>query len=217
MNNTKMSEEKTLVNIAERHRLNEPGYRYKREIIRVTCHKKKGTTTTVTNSTAICKQLQCDYENFCKALTTKVKKKYGLSCVGELVFSGKIEAEKIDDILQGMIEKSVLCPQCRLPEWDNRRCKACGYNGIGECKKLKKFSRSPKTDIPEEIPAISSSRSAKTWEIELSTLMDKLFLTQSFSPCQELTEILDRCWVVSTRQDWERFCVENSEIIQKYV
>lgn len=70
---------KTMVNIAIKSRLQEPGYRYKREVIKVITESFKGNVTRIINLNNIAKQLQIPFDKLEIALTKYVKKTLGIS------------------------------------------------------------------------------------------------------------------------------------------
>ena len=56
-------------------------------------------------------------------------KKTGKAMIKPGVFRGVITVDEFEAVLDAMIEKYVLCPQCRLPEWFGGVCAACGFSG----------------------------------------------------------------------------------------
>lgn len=112
------------VNIAIKSRLTEFGYRYKRDIIQIEITKK---TTKIINLHTIARQLRIEESVFEKEFVKRVKKKLGISTSGSLIFSGKRSVSEFETILQDLIENCVLCPVCRLPEWNSQSCDACGH------------------------------------------------------------------------------------------
>lgn len=120
-----------LVNIAVRARLHEPGYRYKRERIRVVQERFNGYVTRLTNVATIARQLQVTADDLEKGLLKHTKRKLAISTCKRLTFPGVHDAAVFDDVLQDMIEKFVLCPKCQLPEWDRKSCNACGHTSHG--------------------------------------------------------------------------------------
>ena len=100
-------------------------YRYKRSVIEVKYGKKKGGTTEIMNMHHIQAQLGVP-EGFVKKFY-KVVKKTGKAMTKSGVFRGTIEVEFFEEVLDAMIQKYILCPQCGSPEWRSTRCDACGY------------------------------------------------------------------------------------------
>ncbi|MHC4559627.1 MAG: hypothetical protein ACYS80_20225 [Planctomycetota bacterium] len=104
---------------------NDPFYRYKRNIIEVEYNRRKGGTTTITNMALIQGQLHMP-DTFTKAFYKKIKKT-GKAMTSPGTFRGEIQVSEFEAILEAMIAKHVLCPRCRLPEWDGNSCAACGH------------------------------------------------------------------------------------------
>jgi translation initiation factor 2 beta subunit (eIF-2beta)/eIF-5 len=104
---------------------NDSFYRYKRSLIEVKTLSKQGGLTQITNMDEILKQLQMPKE-FSTAFYKQIKKK-GNNMISPGVFRGDIPVKTFEDILEYMIDKYVLCPRCRLPEWRGESCNACGY------------------------------------------------------------------------------------------
>jgi translation initiation factor 2 beta subunit (eIF-2beta)/eIF-5 len=107
---------------------NDPHYRYKRNVIETSFNSKKGGQTTITNLARICKQLKVPYESFSLSFFKLAKKKYGLTVQDGDVIRGKVDIANLEKVLEEMIVKYVLCPRCKLPEWNRKDCKACGYS-----------------------------------------------------------------------------------------
>ena len=104
---------------------NDPFYRYKRNIIEVEYNQRKGGTTVITNLDLIQSQLKMP-DSFIKSFFKKIKKT-GKAMTQKGVFRGTITVDEFEAILEYMIQKYVLCPQCKLPEWDGSHCAACGF------------------------------------------------------------------------------------------
>lgn len=102
----------------------DPFYRYKRNIIDITYNNKKGGTTTINNMNIIAKQLKVP-EEFVKKFY-KIIKKSGRPMLSNGVFKGKLEINDLEELLEQMIEKYLLCSKCELPELVGKTCNACG-------------------------------------------------------------------------------------------
>lgn len=116
------------VNIATKDKQNDQYYRYKRDRIQVSYKNFNGQVTEITNVPTLAKQLHVTTDDLERGLTKAIKKKMALSTCKPLTFPGRLDPAALDDVLQAMIEKHILCPRCRLPEWDKQVCKSCGYS-----------------------------------------------------------------------------------------
>lgn len=193
-----------IVNITTRERLYEPGFRYKRERVAIVHEHFKGHVTRVTNTRTLAKQLQIELDDMEKGLEKCVKRTLAISTCGSLTFPGKIEARKLDDILQSMIERYVLCPRCGLPEWNRVHCNACGFDKTSSGRKdddVKSFATVDKAPI-STFEIDTDYGVVPEWEQTLSLQMHKLYaLRTQIVDEEELKKIdllLDACWVSDT-------------------
>jgi translation initiation factor 2 beta subunit (eIF-2beta)/eIF-5 len=106
--------------------VDDPHYRYKRNKIEVIHINKNEGTTKITNKATIQKQLNMP-EPFILAYYKRIQKKRGIMMIAPGEFRGVISSEDLELILIEMINRYVLCPQCKLPEWNQVMCNACGY------------------------------------------------------------------------------------------
>lgn len=97
-------------------------YRYKRDMI-ATDKSGKGMWK-ITNIDDICRQLKVGPE-FLNKFYTEVKRR-GIAMIGRGNFRGVISIAELEKILEKLISKYILCPKCRLPEWNGEFCSACG-------------------------------------------------------------------------------------------
>ena len=109
-------------------------YRYKHAVIRADYIDKKGGLTKLTNiNTIVLRHLHMP-----AAFTTafyKQVKKMGHAMHQEGVFRGRISVTVLENILEKMIKKFVLCPACGSPEWTaGPKCPACGHATKSTCK-----------------------------------------------------------------------------------
>lgn len=119
----------TLINIGGNS--NDIYYRYKRDIISIVTINKQGGLTEITNMEKIQRQLQVPDE-FVVKFYRNIKKR-GKSMVRPGVIRGEISVRELEKILEKMIVKYVLCPKCKLPEWNREVCNACGFrDGVTE-------------------------------------------------------------------------------------
>jgi translation initiation factor 5 len=114
--------------------INDPTYRYQRDIIKVEVHNNNGGMTKLINIETIATQLGCELDDilkfFKKCLNVNIIKKEG-------IFIRKVETQQdIENILEEYIQKEVLCKKCKNPEFtlnkDKKKiiktCKACGFS-----------------------------------------------------------------------------------------
>lgn len=119
------------VNIQGLIEVDDPFYRYQRQIFNVVSLKNK---TQITNFDEVCK----DIEREPKIVINFFKKKLGLNIIYKnslVVFSNHVLANDLEKVLNEFIDKYVLCPICKLPETvfinnEKRKCRACSYTGI---------------------------------------------------------------------------------------
>jgi translation initiation factor 2 beta subunit (eIF-2beta)/eIF-5 len=102
-------------------------YRYKRNMVEIKVENKNGGQTRITNLDTICSQIKSGKDEIVKfiqkALSVPIK---------DDTLRGEIDASKIEVTINLYIDKYILCPSknCKLPEYHNGVCKACGYCNV---------------------------------------------------------------------------------------
>lgn len=113
--------------------VNDPFYRYKREKIIIKYQKQY---TCILNLMNISKQLiggpsKCSMINIVfESIIKKLKKKFNTSINvndEQVNIRGNISLDSIENFLEEFIQKYILCPVCKLPEWNGSKCSACGH------------------------------------------------------------------------------------------
>lgn len=116
-------------------------YRYKMpKLLAKVEGKGNGIKTVIVNMVEIAKALQRPASYPTKYFGCELGAQTQIDLKNErYIVNGSHDAEKLQDILDGFIEKFVLCPDCDNPETDllvearkeriGQKCKACGYNG----------------------------------------------------------------------------------------
>jgi translation initiation factor 5 len=108
-------------------------YRYKRELTRVSVERNK---TIVLNLYKISQQLVGNFSDqssaVFNAIVKTLRKKLSLNIKVEektnnVILHGKVDVAKIEEILETFIVRYILCPKCKLPEWNGNTCTACGH------------------------------------------------------------------------------------------
>lgn len=132
---------------------NDRNYRYKRNRIALEKISKNGGMMRIKNFDLICSQLKVNKNHFKEAYYKQLKKK-GIKVRDDGFFKGEIRIPDLEEILNRMIAKYLLCPVCGLPELSGTHCRACGHNG-GETKEVDK-THADKTHLKEE---------GKPWDI----------------------------------------------------
>lgn len=113
--------------------INDPSYRYKRDIIKIEIQNSNGGITKLSNIEIISNQLGCQVNDILKFL----KKKINTSTIEKNgIFLKKIETQdNIEKIIEDFIKIEILCPKCNNPEFNVESgkkiikiCKACGHS-----------------------------------------------------------------------------------------
>lgn len=197
-----------MVNITKRDKWYESNYRYRRPRVLVQQLKSKGVQTAIVNWKEICRALQVIEKDFAMAFTKMVKKKKGHHETKNeqfvMVFSGVISAVELDDVLQILIEKFILCPTCHLPERkqtkdDGEKCLACGWRRM-----LQKKTPSEATTKQH---STNDESMENEFDMELSTFMHKLYHERDkqkaiSKPTHQVDKLLDKCWRTQTLESW---------------
>lgn len=107
----------------------DPFARYKRDVLETTIIKKE---TIVNNFSAVCKQIYREPEFVCQWLKKKLATSASVSKDGSCKVKGLFSSQTLDDIIEDVIVKHVICKTCGNPETveskssQKLRCKACG-------------------------------------------------------------------------------------------
>ncbi len=100
-------------------------YRYKRDQIKLEKIARNGGLIKIANIHTICKQMKVGFE-FVDIFYGELKRR-GIAMFGKEYFKGQLTVELAENILNKWIIANLLCPQCKLPEWNGESCRACGY------------------------------------------------------------------------------------------
>lgn len=111
---------------------NDSAYRYKREMIQV--EKATKGMRQISNWNNICKQLKVG-SKFTEKFHAEIKRR-GNPVFNNGCFRGNITAVELEKILVKMIDTYLLCPKCKLPEWNGSSCSACGETKTQKVKEM---------------------------------------------------------------------------------
>jgi translation initiation factor 2 beta subunit (eIF-2beta)/eIF-5 len=184
------------VNIAKKgSNEHDTNYRYKRDIISVTCENTHGGLTVLQNIDVVAKQIKVP------SLTLKkyLQKKLGCVITGQKI-KGQFSAVDIDKCIQKYIEEHVLCPRCSLPELHKGICNACGNS------KSKKDSN---VDVIEDVV----EKKVDEYEKQLNLFMNKLYDIKDKD--KEAQKCLDLCWHINTFDQWNVLKTLFGDLYQK--
>jgi len=96
--------------------------RYKRDIIQIQVQAKNGGQTKLLNLDTISKQIKLDKS----VIVKNMQKSLGVKIRPDDTTNAKLTVDQLEDELDKIIAKRVLCKTCGLPELDRDNCKACG-------------------------------------------------------------------------------------------
>jgi len=99
-------------------------YRYKRDRLVIEKISRTSAIYRISNIDKICKQLHAP-DGFKLDFYKRIKKN-GMPQVKTDTFKGMLTVADLENMLIKLIAQRILCPNCRLPEWDERSCRACG-------------------------------------------------------------------------------------------
>ncbi len=127
----------TQVNIDPNNK--DPFYRYKRSNVLIKPSRKNEKMTQFVNLNEITHQLcmkmgdtttrKTIAHDLSNQILRRIKKRLGVNINIDdtgIFINGNILAESIESIINDLVVKYLLCPQCKLPEWDGITCTACG-------------------------------------------------------------------------------------------
>ena len=140
----------------------------------------------------------------------------------EIILAGNISAERLDQLLQTLIEKFIISPKCKLPELQTRegkkQCMACGWIRKGKGEKWKeKLEAETDTEVDTEIETKDNAEIADDVSKHMKDLYDyrdhllsKQSELQSVSQTTDLRAGLQSCFQAS---DIENRLLEANEYI----
>ena len=177
---------------------NDVFYRYKRNTIQTEKIDKQGGLTKITNMQCIQRQLGVGKDFI--SLFYKAIKKTGHPQVSTGVFRGNIPVDVLENILEKLIQEHVLCPKCKLPEWNKEVCKACGYCKDDESKKAKlKKSKKKLTKQQVELESDADDNKTETQEIVNDNKLKDLYKERETRiekglDCKEIDNLINKFW-----------------------
>lgn len=164
--------------------MNDPHHRYKRNVITIS---QRGKNTEILNINHIVLDQLKMPQGFIDAFYKQVVKRHGTAMIQTGIFRGNIKPTALEAIMEIMIQKYVLCPKCKNPEWCSKtKCPACG------------FSKTLPISIPsddEEVDDINDIRTCQRMH-ELYDERDRLKVQGL--PHHKQDEELDRLWFYSS-------------------
>jgi hypothetical protein len=173
----------------------DPSYRYKRDII-VIANAGRGMHK-ISNLSIICKQLKVG-DDFVKKFFTVVKGR-GIPIFKDNCFRGGVLVKDLEKIMVDLTNKYLLCPTCKLPEWDGASCSACGETKTKKGKKKSKEEDEVEAEEPE-CPHLKEAAALmkRLYDLRVSALdrsrMDKCIdAFWSFPLCSENSCRPDAC------------------------
>lgn len=97
--------------------------RYKRDTIKIVRESSNGSQTKILNADTICKQLKYPKNE----LYQKLQKMLGIRIDAKRdIIKGDVDETKLEECLEKIIQKYILCQKCHLPELKDSVCSACG-------------------------------------------------------------------------------------------
>jgi len=168
--------------------LNDPYYRYKRDIIKIKVIKNN--SSKLENVDIIAKQLHCPSEN----IISFIKKQLGTNIKNDTI-NKVCKVEELETILNKFVKKYILCPICGLPELISisvRKCNACGYSNAEKKREDVKVAEAKITD--------------QTMDKKISSLLNQLYvLREECKNDNERVKIMDnkiaKLWNLSEKYD----------------
>ena len=108
---------------------NDVNYRYKRDQIVLEQVKRYGGMRRMQNIDRILSQLstcRVNVQQLKQEYYKRIKKK-GIRIMDGGWFKGDVSLTDLENVLNRLIADVILCPRCKLPEWNGATCIACGH------------------------------------------------------------------------------------------
>ena len=178
---------------------NDVNYRYKRNSIEMDRVNRNGGMRRIQNLGVILKQLttsSLNLDEFEIEFYARVKRR-GTRVLDGGWFKGDVSVKDLERILNDMISEIILCPRCKLPEWDNQYCKSCGHMRPKKTrKKNRKEVKEPEEE--EEVVAIEGCSPLQT-AVEIAK---QLYDMRANGTSSELIDKgLDLFWTIDPQDD----------------
>jgi hypothetical protein len=187
---------------------NDAHARYKRDIIQIKHEAAKGGQTRLLNIETIAQQLHLPL----KVLLSAMQKLLHLPPIRNCIIPSRVEVDKVEAVIDKIIQDIVLCQKCHLPELNLRDvCRSCGQKQKrGSDKKVK-----PTKKEPVEIKAVAEE---ETLPAEISLRMNQLYGEVLALRCpanmQSVDIIMEALWEAQTKDQLEALAVEIKALIQ---
>lgn len=218
-----MSEIK-LVNIAKDNQ--DKFYRYKREQSLIEYKNKNSVIHNLYNiSKQLCGNLKIKNKTeisnqIFQALIKKIKSQLSVSLQKiqdnnsyKIVIKGIIKENDIEEIINNFVIKHILCPSCKIPEWNGKDCSACGYS-------KNKIQVENKLEIENEIEKESENLES---EVKISNyikaLYDKRDLLKNNQKenvrenIKQIDDLIDSLFKINNEKELNKL-IEKSEILK---
>jgi uncharacterized Zn finger protein (UPF0148 family) len=174
---------------------NDVNYRYKRNQIDVERVSRNGGMRRIRNLTIIVKQLTTsmalNVSEFENEFYARVKRR-GIRVLDGGWFKGDVVLKDLERIMNDMITEIILCPRCKLPEWDHRYCKSCGHTKSGK----KKRKQQKEDDEEEEGSVVALPHLSQAVSIT-KQLYDRRSTTHDPKDLALLNQALDLFWTIT--------------------
>jgi ribosomal protein L32 len=177
-------------------------WRYKRDILIIKYENTKGTRTKLVNIDKIANQLHLSK----KILLKELQKCLGIPIHNDYVQS-QIELKILENHINTIIQKYVICKKCQLPELKNNICLACGNNNGKSVTKSK--TKSKKINIDNKIKILTNSKELDNNKIidqKSSELLKILYEKRDNGYDQTIiNNLIDKLWNITTEEQIKNF------------
>lgn len=198
-------------------------YRYKREISQVKYESKNGIQTKWINMDAIFKQLKYSTDQ----LHSYLKKGLNMN-VKDNIIHGNVTVAQIEKILQKFVTEIILCPTCKLPEWNLQICRACGHS-TGKSLTNKKFTTkfNPLNTVQEEqleeltiddekLNRHIAKRMHLLYDLRTCVMNTNTMNQSEFTPLlRRIERFINLCWECNDEKRWNKLKGEIDEFLNQ--
>lgn len=182
--------------------VNDAHARYKRDIIQIKHEAAKGGQTRLLNIETIAKQLHLPLT----VLLSAMQKLLHLPPIRNCIIPSRVDVAKLEEVLDKIIQKKVLCQKCHLPELNLQDvCRSCG-------QKQKRGSSKKATKTKQVTVEIKEASDEEILPIEISQRMNQLYEEALALRCpfntQSVDTIMEALWEAQTMEQLEALTVE---------
>lgn len=179
-------------------------YRYKRSVVNISYKNSHGGQTVIDNLDKISHEIQTKPGNIVKYL----KKNLNVN-INDNVINATITKEKLETAIDNFIEKFILCPNCKLPEYQANLCSACGFTPSKQIESIEK------RDLNNYIKDIGQIQDISSRTAFCTTKTEEEKFQEHFDKCLEDPKNIKKTYIGRELQWFEQKLTKQMALLYK--